>query len=147
MEETRSKERNYKGFIIGSIVSFVITGVIMGLVILISFTANKELSREVIYVGWIDALTISSVIMLLFYLLNILTREGAFDILAYSFKLVWFNTFYRSIKETKLPRTYREYREQRRGMKKDSFLFLLVGAAPYLLAGIVLMIIYYSQIV
>lgn len=145
MEESRSKDRNYKGFLIGSIVSFVVTGIIMGLVILISFT-TRELTKENVMVGWIDALTISSVMMLLFYLLNILTREGAFDILSYSFKLVWFNTFYRSIKETKLPRTYREYREQRRGVKKDNVLFLLVGAAPYLVAGIILAIIYYSQI-
>ena len=106
----------------------------------------SELTKENVMVGWIDALTISSVMMLLFYLLNILTREGAFDILSYSFKLVWFNTFYRSIKDTKLPRTYREYREQRRGAKKDNVLFLLVGAAPYLVAGIVVAIIYYSQI-
>lgn len=141
------KSLDVKGFIIGSIVSFVVTGIIMGLIILISFTSHSELTKEVVYVGWIDALTLSSVVMLLFYLLNLLTREGALDILAYSFKLVWYNTFYRSIKETKLPKTYREYRELKHGQKKDSNLFLLLGAVPYLVAGLIIMIIYYGQIV
>lgn len=141
------EERNYKGFIIGSIVTFVVTGIIMGIILLISFTQLTEVSVQAAYVGWIDALGLSGAIMLLFYLLNLLSREGAFDILAYSLKLVWFNTFYRSIKDTKLPRTYREYRELKRGTRKDRLLFLLVGPLPYILAAIIVMIIYYTHII
>ena len=140
------KERDYKGFIIGSIVTFIVTGLIMGLILLISFTAVSELTKEVVIVGWIDALTLSGIFMLLFYLLNLLSREGAFDILAYSFKLVWYNTFYRSIKETKLPRTYREYRELKRGKKGESLYFLLIGPLPYLVAGLILLALYYAQV-
>ena len=140
-------ERDYKGFIIGSIITFVVTGVIMGLVLLISFTQVSELTTQAAYVGWIDALSISSVLMILFYLLNLLSREGAFDMLAYSIKLVWFNTFYRSIKETKLPSTFREYRELKRAKRKDGLSFLLVGPLPYLVAAVIVMIIYYTQII
>ena len=147
MEETHSKERNIKGFIIGSIVSFVVTGLLMGLVLMIHFLAKHDLMKEEIYVGWYDALILSSVMMLLFFLLNYLTREGAFDILAYSFKLVWYNTFYRNVRETKLPKTYREYRELKASKPRDSNLFLLVGAAPYLVAGIVVMCVYYLEVI
>lgn len=140
-------ERDYKGFIIGSIVTFVVTGVIMGLVLLISFTQVSELTRQAAFVGWIDALSISAVLMILFYLLNLLSREGAFDMLAYSIKLVWYNTFHRSIKETKLPSTYREYRELKRAKRKDGLLFLLIGPLPYLVAAVIVMIIYYTQII
>lgn len=140
-------ERDYKGFIIGSIVTFVVTGVIMGLVLLISFTQVSELTRQAAFVGWIDALSISAVLMILFYLLNLLSREGAFDMLAYSIKLVWYNTFYRSIKETKLPSTFREYRELKRAKRKDGLLFLLIGPLPYLVAAVIVMIIYYTQII
>lgn len=146
MQETPNKERNIKGFIIGTIVSFVVTGLIMGIILLIVFLSKQSFAKEEIYVGWIDALTVSSIMMVLFYLLNLLTREGAFDILAYSFKLVWYNTFYRSIKDTKLPKSYREYRELKASKPKESNLFLIAGALPYLLAGIVLMIIYYTTI-
>ena len=140
-------ERDDKGFIIGSIVTFVVTGVIMGLVLLISFTQVSELTRQAAFVGWIDALSISAVLMILFYLLNLLSREGAFDMLAYSIKLVWYNTFYRSIKETKLPSTFREYRELKRAKRKDGLLFLLIGPLPYLVAAVIVMIIYYTQII
>ena len=140
-------ERDYKGFIIGSSVTFVVTGVIMGLVLLISFTQVSELTRQAAFVGWIDALSISAVLMILFYLLNLLSREGAFDMLAYSIKLVWYNTFYRSIKETKLPSTFREYRELKRAKRKDGLLFLLIGPLPYLVAAVIVMIIYYTQII
>ena len=146
-EPQEEKDLNLKGFIIGSIVTFVITGIIMGIILLISFTSVGELTKELAYVGWIDALGLSSVIMILFFLLNLLSREGAFDILAYSFKLVWFNTFYRSIRDTKLPATYREYRELKRGSRRDKNLFLLVGPLPYLVASVIVMIIYYTSII
>ena len=141
------KERDYKTLIIGSIVTFVVTGVIMGIILLISFTQVTEVTREIAYVGWIDATGLASVIMILFYILNLLSREGAFDILSYSFKLVWYNTFHRSIKETKLPRTYREYRELKRGSRSERLNFLIIGPLPYIITCIVLMIIYYTQIV
>ena len=146
-EPQEERNSNLKGFLIGSLVTFIVTGILMGIILLISFTTAGELTVEKAYVGWIDALGLSSVIMILFYLLNLLSREGAFDMLAYSFKLVWFNTFYRSIKETKLPSTYREYRELKRGSRRDKLTFLLVGPLPYLVASVIVMIIYYTSII
>ena len=140
MEENQVEKKSYKGFIIGSIISFVITGLIMGIVLLIGYTSRGEHTKELVI--WVDGLTLSGFIMVLFYLLNLLTREGAFDILAYSIKLVWFNTFYRNVRETKLPKSYREYRELKAAQAKDSNLFLIVGASPYIIAGIILYIIY-----
>ena len=145
--EREGKAHKVRNFIIASVISFFITGVICGIIIVIEyFGLNRRFEGDMSYVIWIDALTLSGGFMGAFYLLSLLTNQGVFDALVYSVKLVWVNTFHRNVRETKLAKTFADYREEKNRSRKTSLAFMVVGAAPYLLTGLILMIPYYTII-
>lgn len=142
-KEVPSKEGSKKGYLIGLAISFVICAFMAGLIIIIEVFGLKLTFNEDAYLIMIDALTISGGLMLLFWVIVLLTNEGAFDLIAYSVKLVWYNTFHRSLRKVKLARNYAEYREEKRQKGKVNMSFIALGGAPYLLAGLILLIPYY----
>ena len=146
MEEvvTNNKKINRRHYIIGLAISLVITALLAGLFLLIQYWSGRRLNTQGLLM-WINALTTSGGIMILFYFLILLSDGGAFDILAYSIKLFWVNTFHRNVRATKLPATYREYRElKRKKRRKESLSFILVGGLPYLIVGLFLLIPFYQ---
>ena len=143
--EREDKLHKVRNFIISSLVCFLITGVICGIIIAIEYWGlNRRFTGDMSYVIWIDALTLSGGFMGAFYLLSLLTNQGVFDALVYSCKLVWVNTFHRNVRETKLAKTFADYREEKNRSRKTNLAFMVVGAAPYLLTGLILMIPYYT---
>ena len=133
-KEVPSKEGSKKGYLIGLAISFVICAFMAGLIIIIEVFGLKLTFNEDAYLIMIDALTISGGLMLLFWVIVLLTNEGAFDLIAYSVKLVWYNTFHRSLRKVKLARNYAEYREEKRQKGKVNMSFIALGGAPYLRA-------------
>ncbi len=132
-----------KGYLIGLIISFGVCTLMAGLLIIIEVFGLKMTFSQDGYLIMIDACTISGGLMLLFWVIVLLTNEGAFDLIAYSVKLVWYNTFHKSLRKVKLARNYAEYREEKRLKGKVNMSFLALGGAPYLLAGLILLIPYY----
>lgn len=134
-----------KNFLIGILVSFLITGVIFaGIILLEVFGLRRELKGQMTYLVFIDALTLSGGLMGAFYLLTLLSNQGVFDALVYSVKLAWVNTFHRNVREAKLAKNYHEYREEKKRGRNRNLSFIVIGAAPYLVAGLILMIPYYT---
>lgn len=139
--------KKIKGYLLSWIIAFVITGAIFGIIILIQ-TGGKGYTWDTkpsTYLILINAFTISAVIMILMWLLVIVSNNGVFDMIGYSVKLVWTVTFHRNVRDTKLPRTFAEYREIKRGKPRVNSSYLLLAAAPYLLTGLILMIPYYTK--
>ena len=136
---------NTKRLIIGSVITFGVSLVVATLIYVLKSSYDAGAGR-----GWnynpllnvIDGLSLSGLFGLLTFCLVHLSRAGAFDILSYSVKLVWYNTFRRNIRQTALPSSYAEYKELKHGDERESVLFLVIGSLPCLIAGIILIIPY-----
>ena len=145
MEEvqTISPKQKRTEFLIGFLISFGITGLMFGIILLVEFFGLNLTMESDGYLIFIDALTVSGGLMLLFYLLTLLTNEGSLDIITYSIKLVWYTTFHRSLRNVKLAKNYTEYRLEKKRKDHKELGFLALGGAPYLLVGLILLIPYY----
>lgn len=145
-DEYDNEHESKKSFWISTLISFLITGVICGLLILYQvFGRSYTFDKDALHI-LVEALTLSGGLVLCFYLLTLVTKKGVFDALVYGVKLAWFNTFYRNIRKTKLARTYREYREEKNRGRQRSMLFIALGASPYFVAGLILLIPFLSSI-
>ena len=142
-EEVQTQQKTKRGYLIGLAISFIVASVIFGLVLVIEFFGLKWTMKNDGYLIMINASTISGIMMLLFWVLVLLTNEGAFDLITYSVKLVWYTTFHKSLRKVKLAKNYAEYREEKRSQGKSHTSFIALGGAPYLLAGLILLIPYY----
>ena len=137
--------KNKKRFIIGSLITLGATLLLaVGIYLLKSFSdVGRGLKfTDLVFRNIIDGLTLSGLFGLLAFCLSFLSKEGAFDILAYSVKLFWYNTFRRNIRQTALPSSYAEYKELKHGEERGSTLFILVGSLPCLVVGLILLIPY-----
>jgi hypothetical protein len=133
-----------KFYLIGLAISFGVCSLLFGLILIIEFFGLNMNMKDDGYLIMIDASTISGLMMLLFWLLVIITNEGAFDLISYSIKLVWYTTFHKSLRNVKLARTYADYRLEKRSKGKTNTSFIALGGAPYLIAGLILLIPYYA---
>lgn len=141
---TFKTKRFWIGFLVTFGVTMLVAGTIFGLSVLNTLGQNKDPWDETVYVTLIDAFSIAGVLGMLFYFLSLLSTAGAFDILGYSMKLVWYNTFHRNVRDTALPKTYAEYKQIKRGKKPNSLIFMLFGSLPALVIGFIFMIPYYT---
>lgn len=141
-EEYEDMLSNKRGYWLSVLISFLITGAICGSIFLIQYFGTDFEIWEI----WINALTLSGGLMILFYLLTLLTNQGVFDALTYGIKLAWTNLFHKNLRKTKLARTYAEYREEKNRGNKRNMSFMVIGGAPYLLVGLILLIPYYTII-
>ena len=142
-EEYDDMLTNKRSYWLSVLICFIITGLICGSIFLVLYFGTMNVT---IWETWINALTLSGTFMVLFYLLTLLTRQGVFDALTYGIKLAWLNIFQKNLRKTKLARTYADYREEKRRGGKRNMSFMVLGAAPYLLAGLILLIPYYTII-
>ena len=134
-------KRITKGFVIGLIICIIINCLITFSVAMVKI-ANYP-SDNINYLSVLtDGFTISGGLMSLFYLLVFVSDEGAFDILSYSIQLVWNVTFHKNVRETKLPKTYAEYRALKRAKPRLDVKFILYSGLLFLFIGIVFWAIY-----
>lgn len=138
--DSLNKKKFNRGYIIGLMVTFVIDLVTLGLVILYETQSLKMSIAEETFVILSDAFTIAGGFTCLLFLLLYFTGEGAFDAVIYGIKLAFFTTFYKNIRETKIPSTYAEYRALKRSKEKKSFSFMIIVGGLFLLIGIILLI-------
>lgn len=130
-DENKNLKRN---FLIGFVVSFFIIGLLCLVIFFIEFYATRVGMNINAILS--DTFLVPSLLAILVYLLNVVTNEGAFDALAYGIKLAFYNTFYTNVRKTKLPASYREYRELKRGKKRTSLLYIVLAAIPYIIIGL-----------
>lgn len=139
------KKQFDKGFWIGFIICFIINCLICGGVILYEVTtliSNWEIEKWTVLV---DGFTVSGGFMCLVYLLVWVSGEGAFDAIAYGVQLAYYTTFHKNIRETKLPKTYTDYRLLKRGKDKANVKFMLLSGGIFFLIGLVLLIPYFIK--
>ena len=129
-----------KGFIIGFIISLIICAFIAGLIIIQELYGLNRNFNDNLNIILCDAFSISGLLLCLFYIFCYVSDEGAFDILAYSIHLVW--GIHRNVRETKLPKTYAEYRQLKREKPRLNLKFILLSGSLFLLVGIVFLILY-----
>ncbi|MCQ2776270.1 MAG: DUF3899 domain-containing protein [Bacilli bacterium] len=138
-----------KGFIIGLIITFIVSlllaAALFGVGVLVTQAEGHEWDANLL-VNFVDAFSLSGLLGILIYLMAWVASKGAFDMIAYSVKLFWYNTFHKSTKDTNLPGTYQEYVELKHGQEKESNLYLLLGSLPTLLIGLILFIIYLVKV-
>lgn len=96
------------------------------------------------YIGVMDAFTFSGVAILLFYGLYLVYRWGAFDMIVYGFKDLFYHMNPSNAKIRKYD-DYGDYREQKKEMRKRSkpyfWPFLIIGIA-LILTFIVMRIVF-----
>ena len=138
---------NKKRFIIGTLITFGVSLVVAAIIYLLKsfYDVGAKLDFNEHALGnVIDGLSVSGLFGVLIYCIVRLSQAGAFDIIAYSMKLVWYNTFRRNVRQTALPSSYAEYKELRHGEKEEkSILFILIGSLPCLITGLILLIPYH----
>ena len=143
---TSEKREKLVRYIIGLAISVAVTCTLIGLMIWIQILSGHNYSQDGLLI-WINALTISGVIMISAFFLVLLGDAGTFDMLAYAMKLFWYNTFNKEVRKTKLAPTFADYREEKRGKKREnSVSFLLYPGILALAIGLILLIPFYQSI-
>lgn len=90
-----------------------------------------------------DACTIPGVTLVCVGLLSWVARQGAFDGLTYAVRFL-FHWIHREQRHVRYYDYLEEKREKRAEKEKNSFLFLIITGAAFLLAAGVLMILFYQ---
>ena len=141
--DRRDKLKHYLiGLIISTVVTIVLVGALIGLMVLMGYKFPEDG-----LLIWINALTVGGFIMICAYFLVLLADAGTFDMLAYAVKLFWYNTFNKEVRKTKLAPTFADYREEKRGKKRtNSVSFLLIPGILVLVIGLLLLIPFYQNI-
>lgn len=144
--QQNQKNKHYlfdKGFVVGLIISFIIACLISTGVFLYEYYViySANLDNYKLYVTLSNAFMFPWIMFSLLYLLMWASKEGAFDAIVYSSKLFFYTIFYKNIRESKLPSSYREYRELKRNKPRSSTLFLLFAAIPFFITFLVFIIL------
>ena len=142
--ESKPKQKFFdKEYLIGLLVSFIATGVMFALVLVIElFGVNLKFETDK-YLILINSFTVSGGLSICFYALVVLTSFGAFDLISYSIQLSWYTVFHKDLRKSKLPSSFHEYRALKSSQEKRRTSFMLLGSLPYLITGIILCIPYY----
>ena len=140
MSKEPRDDENKGGFLKGFIICLIINFVLTGLMILFGYLAEEEMMIS----SWLrllsDSFTLPSGFMLLFYLLIWVSGEGAFDAITYGVQVAFYTIFYKDMRETKLPKTYADYRELKNKKKKTGLTYILFAGLIFFLIGIGFMI-------
>ncbi len=138
------RKRNIKVFWISFAITFVVSIAIAVASFFIAksrFDASEYEAKKLII--WTDTMSFPVVMLFLVWCLVKLSGYGAFDAISYSVQLAFLTIFHPNIRKTKLPATYREYREMKQGKKRTSPSYILWVCLPYAVATIVMLIIYF----
>ena len=143
---TSEKRERLVRYFIGLAISTAVTCTLIGLMIWIQVISGHKFPQDGLLI-WINALTIAGVIMISAFFLVLLGDAGTFDMLSYAVKLFWYNTFNKEVRKTKLAPTFADYREEKRGKKREtSVSFLLYPGILSLAIGLILLIPFYQSI-
>lgn len=135
---TREKILSILKYSLISLIASIICGVIVGL--LDVYSKGVSFTEYAIRV-FADAFTVSGILNMLFFLLVILAREGAFDMIVYGTKRFFIFIFKKKPEESSLPRTYFDYVVQKRGDKKRNHFEYLIFPFIFFIIGLILSII------
>ena len=135
---TREKILSILKYSLISLITSIICGVIVGL--LDVYSKGVSFTEYTIRV-FADAFTVSGILNMLFFLLVILAREGAFDMIVYGTKRFFIFIFKKKPEESSLPRTYFDYVVQKRGDKKRNHFEYLIFPFIFFVIGLILSII------
>lgn len=139
-EEIQTKSlSNLLRYII-SIAVVVIIGVVFGLIRY--FNAYRGTSKTILEF-FADVTSVTGLIGLLVWLLMLVSMAGAFDMIVYGTKKMFFAIFKKNPRSG-LPRTYREYIEIKHNKERNYQFPFLIVASIVLLVGIILLVIHYS---
>ena len=137
-ETLREKILSILKYSLISLITSIICGVIVGL--LDVYSKGVSFTEYTIRV-FADAFTVSGILNMLFFLLVILAREGAFDMIVYGTKRFFIFIFKKNPEESSLPRTYFDYVVQKRGDKKRNHFEYLIFPFIFFIIGLILSII------
>lgn len=135
---TREKILSILKYSLISLIASIICGVIVGL--LDVYSKGVSFTEYAIRV-FADAFTVSGILNMLFFLLVVLAREGAFDMIVYGTKRFFIFIFKKNPEESSLPRTYFDYVVQKRGDKKRNHFEYLIFPFIFFVIGLILSII------
>ena len=135
---TREKILSILKYSLISLITSIICGVIVGL--LDVYSKGVSFTEYAIRV-FADAFTVSGILNMLFFLLVVLAREGAFDMIVYGTKRFFIFIFKKKPEESSLPRTYFDYVVQKRGDKKRNHFEYLIFPFIFFVIGLILSII------
>jgi len=128
-----------KQIIAGSIYA-IIVGVAFGLLRYFLFYNGKGFSALQI---WADIISVTGVIGVFSWLLLLVASYGTFDMIAYGCKKFWYSLTKKDAKGN-LPRTFKEYVDAKYLKRQSKYYYFLIPQITVLIAGIILLIIYYS---
>ena len=143
LSKNDEKDGSVKAYLIGFIITFLVDSLIAVSYILISLSAKSfDVDNITLYRTLSDGFALPGVFTLLFYALILVSRGGAFDAIGYSVKLVVYSIFSPNLRETKLPKTYADYKELKRGRKQSSLSYIAISGALFFLTGLIFLIIF-----
>lgn len=129
-----------KVFIIGLIVTFVICVLLFTIIFCVEYYSNKDF----LYKCLVDGFSLSGLIVILSYFLVYCSYQGAFDMLTYSIQVVFYSTFHKSLKETKVARNYAEYKQLKREKDRPNVRYMFIVGLIFLIVGLILLVPYYQ---
>jgi zinc transporter ZupT len=146
LERKLKENHNDSSFGKGLIICLIIDAIIAGLIIGFSFLSEEMNWDRDKFIILSDAFSLPGIYTILFFLISWVSGEGAFDAISYGVQVAFFTISHKDLRETKLPKTYADYRELKRHKKKGRTLFLLVAGGIFLLIGIIFSIFFTTTI-
>lgn len=93
----------------------------------------------------LDAVSLSGILMLLFFFLQYLSTKGAFDFLSYALKVTIYTVFRPNFRKTGFPATYYDYKMLKDEENRKPILAILFVATIFSVVGILIYIVYKTK--
>lgn len=141
MRKNKTKEEIntfIKNFIIGSIITLLVCGLLAVLTGVIVVNVLKVDYEKDIFRVYGDSFFVSGILVTLFRFLLFVSQAGAFDIIVYSVRKMVNYFFKKNPEDSDLPKTYYDYVALKREKKKNIFPSVLFISMIFLIIGIIL---------
>ena len=146
--EQKKKEPFFtKSFWISFVISFVsatILGVLIGIIEWLTQEAEGY-KFDPLAIS-LDAVSLSGILMFLFFLLQYLSTKGAFDFLAYALKVAVYTVFRPNFRKTGFPATYYDYKTLKDEENRKPILAILFVSTIFIVVGITIYIVYKTKL-
>lgn len=141
--EALAKQKRLKRSLITSLITLTTIAILVGLLVYITYrheTDKEHLITQVLS----DAFGVAGVLGLGIFGLAFVSSKGAFDLLSYSVKLVFLNTFRPKYRQESFPKSFYEYKVKKDTLDRKAPLMMLFVALAYLAIGILMSVIFNS---
>jgi cytochrome bd-type quinol oxidase subunit 1 len=142
-EAYRNKARFWKNALI-SLIALSITAGIIALIEYFALGRGDMFNLPLRLAG--DAIGLSGVLGFSAFVLGYVSSRGAFDLVSYSVKLVFLNVFRPKYRQESFPKSYYEYKVMKDHEERKAVFPLLWVSLVYLVVGIIIISIYFTQI-